>query len=271
MKKVLLCVFVLLLMSGCHKETDKIELFSREEGSGTRDMFVTSLGILKDGIDNISDKANVTGSGAVMISAVAENKNAIGYISAAAVNERVKAIAVDGDLPAEGDEYVLSRDFLVLYDENINEAGLDFLSYIGSAAAAETASEMGYFPISDTADYSPADVSGNVTVAGSASVFPLMDKLREEYSVLQPQVEVEIQQNDSSTGISLLGQKMTDIAMSSRNLRNGELGEGYAQSILARDAIAVIVHPSNKVSKLSSAQLKKIFEGYFESWGEIGE
>ncbi len=271
-KYALLLCLLALMMGGCANDKNEIALFCREEGSGTREMFVKGLGIMEEGIDAISDEANVTNSGAVMLSAVAGNKNAIGFISAATVNENVKTVSIDGYLPSDGENYPLFRDFIVAFDDDkLSEAAVDFLSFLRSEKAAEITKEMGYFESDDVHEYQMQPTEGKVVVAGSASVFPLMDRLREEYAELQPDVEVEIQQNDSSTGIALLAQGMADIAMSSRSIKPDELGEEYDHISIAGDAIAVIVHPKNLQRDFSSEQLREIFSGKRLVWEEHRE
>lgn len=271
-KYVLLFCLPLLMMNSCASTKNEIALFCREEGSGTREMFVRGLGIMEDGIDSISDKANVTNSGAVMLSAVEGNENAIGFISAATVGDGVKVVSIDGHLPLDREKYPLFRDYIVAFNKSkLSKPAVDFLKFLQSDKAAEVAKEMGYYEIDNALEYESVSMEGKVVVAGSASVFPLMDRLREEYAELQPDVEVEIQQNDSSTGIALLAQGMADIAMSSRNIKPGELGDEYDYTTIAGDAIAVIVHPKNSLSDFSSKQLRDIFAGKVLFWDKIGE
>ncbi len=266
---VLLC-FVLLVFTGCDYDSDKIALFCREEGSGTREMFVSGMGIMQEGRDSISDKANVTNSGAVMLSAVAQNKNAIGFISAATINDEVRAVTINGHDVADSKNYPLFRDFIVAFNtKKLSDAATDFLSFLRSDKMVEIAREMGYFEIVTPIEYQKKNVEGKIVIAGSASVFPLMNQLREEYSKIQKNVEVEIQQNDSSTGIALLAQGLADIAMSSRVIKNGELNGEYDSMSIVGDAIAVIVHPNNTKSDFSTEEIRDIFGGKITKWSEI--
>lgn len=272
MKKltILLCL-VILLLAGCNYDMDKIALFSREEGSGTREMFVTGLGIMQEGRDDISDEANVTNSGAVMLSAVAQNKNAIGFISAATANDKVRAVTIDGYEVTDSKNYPLFRNFIVAFNtEKLNPAVNDFLTFLRSDKAMQIASEMGYFEIEAPISYQmQSGAKGKIVIAGSASVFPLMNRLREEYGGIQKEVEIEIQQNDSSTGIALLGQGLADIAMSSRSIKSGELGNEFKSMSIVGDAIAVVVHPENARAELSSLEIRNIFNGKIKKWSEL--
>lgn len=273
MKKWMVALILLFsfVLSGCNKHVDTIELFCREEGSGTRDMFASGIGLMEDGVDRLSDAANVTGSGAVMLSAVERNANAIGFLSAAVVNEKVKTVTIDGTLPEDGDAYPLFRRFLVAYDAAADNAILsDFISFLSSTSVYDTVKEMGYFTEPAEKTYQmKKPLSGELSVAGSASVFPLMERLAAEYMKLQPNVKIEIQQNDSSTGISLLSRGVTDVAMSSRNVKDGELEQRHKIVSIAGDAIAVIVHPSNLHDDLSTQKLADIFSGKVRNWYEI--
>lgn len=271
MKKItVLLFFILLVFTGCEYDTDKIALFCREEGSGTREMFVSGIGVMQEGRDSISDKANVTNSGAVMLAAVAQNKNAIGFISAATINDEVRAVTIDGYDAADSKNYPLFRDFIVAFNTNKqSDATADFLSFLRSDKISEIAREMGYFETAKPIEYQKKNVEGKIVIAGSASVFPLMNQLREEYSKIQKNVEVEIQQNDSSTGIALLSQGLADIAMSSRRIKRGELTDEYDSVSIVGDAIAVIVHPNNSKRDFSKEEIRDIFGGKITNWSDI--
>ena len=266
------CVVLLsVFLSGCSKDYEKIELFCREEGSGTREMFAENLGLVSDGIDQIADFASVTNSGAVILSAVSRNKNAIGFLSAAAVSEDVKPVSIDGKNIKDGNEYPLSRDFLIAYDgDRKDEIINDFLSYLSSLNIYGIVEKMGYFSVNNNLQYQAGeDLTGDLTIAGSASVYPLMEQLVSEYKQYQPNVKIEVQQNDSSTGISLLSRGITDLAMSSRKIKEGELDKRFRTISIARDAIAVIVHPSNTKNDFSIEELASVFSGKIRTWNDM--
>lgn len=279
MKKVIKTVtavmVILLLLSSCAAQKDKVYLFCREEGSGTRKVFVDTFDILKDEVDNVDDNADITNSSAVMMQAVSGNKNAIGFVSFATLNDKVKSISING-VPAKQEyvkngEYPLTREFTISYSSTDGDEKLrDFVSFLHSRQSVQIIEEMGYFTNRETTIYkAEQNLKGKLVISGSASVSPLMDNLRLAYSKLQPDMEIEIQQNDSTTGLLLLKQGLTDIAMSSRPVKSEELEDGCQTTVLAQDAIAVIVHPENIISNLTAEQIRKLYSGEITEWDAL--
>lgn len=273
MKKIVLVTLTLFLLSGCSTQGDKILLFSRESASGTREQFVNALEITENGLDATDTDASVTNSSAVILSAVASNKGAIGYVSLPTVTDKVKAVAIDGNPPdfenVKNGSYPLKRTFYLVYNTNkISDCARDFLSFVQSAEGNKIIKEMGYMPLSKK-PYRAAKVEGKTVLAGSASVAPLMERLRARYAEFQKGVQIEIQQNDSTTGISLLGQDIVEVGMSSRDLKRDEHSKDYEIIDLAQDIIAVIVHPENQISDLSRQELKEIFSEKIKFWSEL--
>ena len=107
-----------------------------------------------------------------------------------------------------------------------------------------------------------------VVVAGSSSVTPVMEKLAEAYQKLNPDVNIEVQQSDSTTGVTSAQEGACDIGMASRELKDSETG--VESKVIAMDGIAVIVNPESAVEDLTSDQVKQIFTGEITSWSEIG-
>jgi phosphate transport system substrate-binding protein len=107
-----------------------------------------------------------------------------------------------------------------------------------------------------------------VTVAGSTSVEPFAELLAEEYMSRHTESHIYVQGGGSTAGIEAAMTHAANIGMSSRNLINDEK-KLYAVTI-AKDAIAVIVHPTNPMENLSLDQVKDIFLGKMENWKEIG-
>lgn len=270
-----LLLATICLLNGCSYTQGEIQLFCREEGSGTRENFARVLGLAQDGVDLISPYANVTNLGAVMLSAVEQNVEAIGFLSAASVSEssNVKTVAVNGQYPADGKTYPFFRHFLVAYNqENTNPVLSDFVVFLTSDLAAEETVEMGYFPAVKRTYYDAArELEGKLTVAGSASVYPLMNRLSSLYMKEHPGVTIEVQQNDSSTGLALLGRQVIDLAMSSRELTDDELSQEVVVKEIAGDAIAIIVHPDNMQDSFTMSELSEIFSGSVKKWDELNE
>lgn len=249
-----------------------ISLVSREEGSGTRGAFVEIFDLLqKQGnkkIDMTSPRAEITNSTAVMLTTIARNKNAIGYVSLGALSNSVKALNIDGVAPTAANikskKYSVSRPFLVITTK-ADPLADDFLGFIGSDKVRDTIVKAGYIPAGSNS-YKPKNPEGKIVVAGSSSVTPLMEKLKELYIAQNPKATIEVQQSDSTTGVNATVQGIAHIGMVSRELKDSELAKGVKPRVLAIDGLAVIVNPSNSLSNLSKDQVKQIFSGNIKDW-----
>lgn len=249
-----------------------ISLVSREEGSGTRGAFVEIFDLLqKQGnkkIDMTSPRAEITNSTAVMLTTVARNKNAIGYVSLGALSNSVKALNIDGVAPTAANikskKYSVSRPFLVITTK-ADPLADDFLGFIGSDKVQDTIVKAGYIPAGSNS-YKPKNPEGKIVIAGSSSVTPLMEKLKELYIAQNPKATIEVQQSDSTTGVNATVQGIAHIGMVSRELKDSELAKGIQARVLAIDGLAVIVNPSNSLSNLSKDQVKQIFSGNIKDW-----
>ncbi|MBQ8819201.1 substrate-binding domain-containing protein [Campylobacter sp.] len=273
-KKYLVALFVLCGLSSSLM-AENIYPISREMGSGTRGAFVDIFDVKKQignkKIDATSKKAEVTNSTGVMITTVANSKNAIGYISLGSLNDTVKAVKIDGVTPSvenvNNKSYTVFRPFNLAVSSN-NELVNDFLAYIGSNLSKNIIQKAGYIAIYDN-EFSSAKPSGKIVVAGSSSITPLMEKLKEGYKLVNPNATIEIQQSDSTTGINSAIEKIADIAMVSREFKDNELKSGLKTQILALDGLAVIVNKENSINSLSKESIKKIFTGEITDWNRV--
>lgn len=273
-KKYLVALFVLCGLSS-FLTAENIYPISREMGSGTRGAFIDIFDVKKQignkKIDATSKKAEVTNSTGVMITTVANSKNAIGYISLGSLNDTVKAVKIDGVTPSvenvNNKSYTVFRPFNLAVSSN-NELVNDFLAYIGSNLSKNIIQKAGYIAIYDN-EFSSAKPSGKIVVAGSSSITPLMEKLKEGYKLVNPNATIEIQQSDSTTGINSAIEKIADIAMVSREFKTNELKSGLKTQILALDGLAVIVNKENSINSLSKESVKKIFTGEITDWNRV--
>lgn len=279
MKRVIsvLAVFILIAcaFSGCGAGSSKINVMTREEGSGTRGAFVELFGIESEDengeiIDNTTLTAETTNSTSVMITSVASDPGAIGYVSISSLNDKVKAISIDGaDATVENIKnktYKISRPFNLAVKDNLSQTALDFLNFIMSDEGQKTVEDSGYISQGSTGDYRGNSPSGTVTVAGSSSVTPVMEKLKEAYTAVNPNAKIIVQQSDSTTGITSVTDGVCDIAMASRELSESEISAGLKSITFAADGIAVIVNPENPVTSLTSEEVKEIYTGERTEW-----
>ena len=273
-KKYLVALFVLFGLNS-YLLAENIYPISREMGSGTRGAFVDIFDVKeqvgKKKIDATSKKAEVTNSTGVMITTVANSKNAIGYISLGSLNDSIKAVKIDGVAPSveniNNKSYTVFRPFNLAISSD-NELVNDFLGYTSSNQAKSIIQKAGYIALYDN-EFSSLKPSGKVVVAGSSSITPLMEKLKESYKSLNPKATIEIQQSDSTTGINSAIEKIADIAMVSREFKDSELKKGLKTQVLALDGLAVIVNKSNPIDSLSKDSVKKIFTGDITTWEKV--
>ena len=274
MKKLLQFVMASLMLSLSCAFAESIYPISREMGSGTRGAFVDIFDVKQEAgkkIDATSKKAEVTNSTGVMITTVANSKNAIGYISLGSLNESVKALKIDGVAPSVANinnkSYTIFRPFNVVV-KNKTPLAEDFLSYAGSQNALAIIEKAGYIAVSKNA-FSSKKPKGKLVIAGSSSVTPLMEKLKEAYEKINPNANLEILQSDSTTGVNSTIEGIADIGMVSREVKQSELKKGLKVQVLALDGLAVIVHKSNKLDSISKENVKKIFMGELSEWDKI--
>ena len=260
--------------------TGTIDVISREDGSGTRGAFIELFGIQeeKDGekVDMTTVDASVTNSTSVMMTTVSGDEAAIGYISLGSLNDTVKAVKIDGaeataENVADG-KYKIARPFNIVTGEKESDAAKDFVNYIMSSDGQQIIEDNGYIKADKEAKaYEAGDVEGKVVVAGSSSIAPVMEKLKEGYEKANKDVKVEVQQSDSTTGVTSAAEGICDIGMASRELKDEETKEGLTATVIAQDGIAVIVNNENDTEDLTSDQVKSIFTGEITEWDDLAK
>lgn len=253
-----------------------IAVVTREEGSGTRDAFTELTGVLvKDGdtkTDNTTSSAVTINSTEAVITNVKDNDSAIGYISLGSLNDTVKALKV-GSVEATAEnvksgDYVISRPFNIAYKGELSEVAQDFVDYILSSDGQAVVSDEGYVAVTENAAYSGKKPEGKISVAGSSSVSPVMEKLAEAYQKVNTNAKVEIQTSDSSAGMQAAMEGTCDIGMASRDLKDEEAGSLTATTI-AKDGIAIIVNKANSCEDLTVDRIKSIYTGETTVWSDV--
>ena len=256
----------------------KITVVSREDGSGTRGAFIELFGIEeKDAsgkkVDNTTEDANITNSTEVMMQTVAGNPAAIGYTSLGALNSSVKALKVDGAeatvANVKSGSYKVTRPFNIATKESVSDAATDFINFILSAEGQKVVEDKGYISEGNKGAFKSSGASGKVVVGGSSSVTPVMEKLIEAYKKVNANVTIELQQSDSTTGMTQAGDGTVDIGMASRELKDSEKSKGLKGTKIAIDGIAVIVNKDNSLDSITSEQVKSIFTGKVTDWSQV--
>ncbi len=282
---ITMAVLSCLLLAGCGSLTapittgefdssQEINVISREGGSGTRVAFIDLLDIEEKGDDGTSKdrttkEAIITNKTDVMLINTAGNAYAVGYVSMGSLNDKVKALSIDGVSPTtknvHNSSYKLTRIFYIAIKEEASGLTKDFIDFILSSDG-QAVVDINYISVNaNAAAFVSSQPTGKIVVAGSSSVTPVMEKLREAYLEINPDADIEVQQSDSTAGISGLMEGTCDIGMSSRALKEEELGQLTAIPI-ALDGIAIIVNNANPCTNISSIQARDIFTGDILYW-----
>ena len=264
---------------GSGQSAEDISVYSREDGSGTRGAFIELFGLEEaddqgNKVDTTTDAAAITNSTSVMMASVKGDPGAIGYISLGSLDDSVKSLKIDG-VEATADNvkdgsYKIARPFNIVTTDELTPAAQDFITFIMSKEGQTIVEDNGYIAVSeDAASYTPTGTSEKIVVAGSSSVTPVMEKLAEAYEQANPEATIEVQQSDSTTGVTMAIEGTCDIGMASRELKDSEMGKGAQSQAIARDGIAVIVPVESAIEGLTSDQVKQIFSGKITSWGDV--
>lgn len=256
-----------------------ITVVSREDGSGTRGAFIELFGVQKEEngekMDMTTEEAVIANSTAVMMTTVAGDDYAIGYASLGSLDDTTKALKVDGVEPSvdtiKDGSYKISRPFNIATKDNVSDVAQDFINYIMSDDGQKVIEDNGYISVSD-GKFESNGAKGKIVVAGSSSVTPVMEKLKEAYEKANGgKITVEVQQSDSTTGITSAAEGICDIGMASRELKDEETKENLTATEIARDGIAVVVNNDNDIDELTSDQVKAIFTGETTDWEDLAK
>lgn len=281
--RIIICLVLGIIMviglSGCGgaDADNQITVVSREDGSGTRGAFVELMGILEKDADGnkkdlTTDEAVIVSKTDVMLATIEGDPSSIGYISLGSLNNSVKAVTVD-EVQAKSENikngsYPVARPFIIATKGIPSELARDFISFILSAEGQEVIAGK-YIPIDDNAKaFSSSNPAGKLVIAGSSSVFPIMEKLVEEYLLFNTDADIEVQSSDSTAGMSGVIEGTCDIGMASRVLTESELNS-LVPTEIAMDGIAVIVNKANPIENLTSDQIKSIFTGVTDTWDTL--
>ena len=268
---ILSALMVLGLASGCGQQfakTNELTVITREDGSGTRGAFTELFGI-----EEIFASAIVNDKTGIVLTTVADDVNAIGYISLGSLNDTVKALEIDGAAASveniKNGTYKIFRPFNIVTNDNLSDVAKDFIAYILSSEGQNVVAENGYIKDDDAQAYAGSKPSGTIKIAGSSSVTPVMEKLKEAYNKVNPNADIQINMSDSSNGVKSVISGTADIGMASRELKASETEQGVEATVIAHDGIAVIVNKDNPLKGLSSEAVKNIYTGAAKKWEDI--
>lgn len=258
--------------------SEYISVISREDGSGTRGAFIELFGIEQkdaDGnkVDWTTDEAVITNSTEVMLTSVSSDDYAIGYVSLGSLNDTVKALKIDGAEATvdniKSDTYKISRPFNIVTKEDMSDVAKDFVNYILSADGQKVIEDNGYISASELGAFTSDNSEGKIVIAGSSSVTPVMEKLKEAYLAVNTNAQIEIQESDSTTGITAAIDGTCDIGMASRELQDSEKESDVVSTVIAIDGIAVIVNKNSPLTELTTEDVMNIYTGEYTTWDSI--
>lgn len=258
--------------------TSAIAVYSREDGSGTRGAFIELFGVEEkdesgEKVDNTTEEAIITNSTDVMLTSVAGDTYAIGYVSLGSLNDTVKAVKIDGAEATveniKSGTYKIARPFNIATKGEVSEAAQDFINYIMSEDGQKIISANKYIEVANSGAFTSTNPKGKIVVAGSSSVTPVMEKLIEAYKAINTNADIELQESDSTTGITSTSDGTCDIGMASRELKDTETSLGLKATVIAMDGIAVIVNNNNPADDYTVDQVKDIFTGSAAKWEDV--
>ena len=298
-----LLLILTLILPSCSPIQKQITVVIRESGSGTREAFDRAV---TDGThfleeyaengkkisNNAPDAVVQTKSGA-LLSLVAHDPNAIGYLSLASVNSHVKVLSINGIFPTQetvsDGRYPIARPFVIMTTKKISLSPLaaDFLRYLKSNAAEEHASTAGAVFLSDptlraNTNAEPIPVfsytkqenlpTGKIVVRGSTSLERLITSAARAYADLygvDPANIFDIQLEGSAIGLKSVE---NDTQGNVIGLSSAAVSVAGVESFCpALDVVAVVVHPENTtVSNLSLTELYNVFSGKTRVFSDIG-
>lgn len=259
------------------KNSTEISVISREDGSGTRGAFVELFGVEEEQgnekVDMTTMEAIIANSTAIVMTSVSGDENAIGYCSLGSLNDTIKGLKIDGVEPTveniNNGTYKIARPFNIATNGTSSEITKDFINYILSEDGQKVVEENGYIKASDAAAFKSNGATGKIVIAGSSSVTPVMEKLSEAYKGINPGAEIEIQESDSTTGMTAAIDKTCDIGMASRELKESEKEAGLTSTVIAKDGIVVIVNKNNAIETMTKQQVNEVFRGNIINWEDV--
>ncbi len=256
-------------------EAAPITVITREDGSGTRGAFVEITGVMEDDIDNTTVNAIVHDGTGKVLTAVANDPGAIGYVSLGSLNDTVKALSVDG-VEATNDNvkdgsYAVARPFNIatLKGAELSDATQDFINFIMSAEGQAIADGEGFISVVEGEAFTSTNPEGEIMVGGSTSVYPLMEKLKEAYNAINPNVTINIEGIGSTGGMTGAQEGTFDIGMASRELK-AEEQEVLDGTVIAQDGIALIVNLENTLENITLAQIKDVYTEATTDYNALG-
>jgi len=296
---------LILLLQACSPtnntpkfESEKINVYTRDTSSGTRDGFFRGIGFSDASAnDSVLVSGFVIADNNAIMTAMATDIAGIGYVSLSSVNNTIKALDFEGVAATEtnvlNNTYGLKRPFVFMrrvdgdyVNDTEYQLTLAFMAYVQSRDGADVIANAGATATNNTGTWAsqvasyPVCALDNSSVTlkfgGSDSVQKIAEALSAAFSPACGNVQTENDHTGSSDGWKRTQGDQKDgvaykhIGYSSRFFRDAELaGPEDTRIQMAWDAIVAIVHKDNPVNNLTAAQLTSIYKGDFKTWGEV--
>ena len=269
-------------LTSCSKsafdEKKNISVVTREDGSGTKSAFMELLGL--KGKSDVSGVIVATGTAAVL-QEVKGNPLAIAYDSLGYITDEVKVLKVDGVEPSleniKSGKYKISRPLNVVYQESnvANEVNAAFLAFLQSSDAQSIISANGYVSTKDGAvAYTVVPgLTGEISISGSTSLKPLMEKLAAQFEQIQKGVSITVGGGGSGTGYNDAKNGVSDFGMISEAFQISK-ADNCTYYEVAKDGIAIIVGKANTFDNISLDDLRNIYdvdagENAIKVWADV--
>jgi phosphate transport system substrate-binding protein len=262
------------IFSGCIQQQEGLSLvvIGRDSASGTREFFWEHV----MGKENFSSRLLEKNSNGGIYITVSQTPGAIGYIGLGYLDSGVKALKIENITPSADNvlagTYPIARELYLFTKGNATGAVKEFIEYILSTEGQEIVKEEGFVPLTTSQPYNSSgkNPSGSITVGGSTTVFPIIEKAKDAFKDIYPQISITVSSTGSGAGITAVIAGTVDIAMSSRDLKSSESNKGLMMYTIANDGIAIIVNPENTyVDSITMVQLKSIYKGEITNWEDL--
>jgi phosphate transport system substrate-binding protein len=275
-KKLIIGLFFIIifsstLFSGCIQKQEglPIVVIGRDNASGTREFFWQYV----MGKENFSEYLREKNSNGGIYLSVTQTPGAIGYVSLSYADNKVKVLKIN-NISANSENvlagtYPIARHLYLLTKGNATGLAKEFIEYIQSSEGQAIVKEDGFVPLPTSVLYNSSGkhLNGVLTIGGSTTVFPIIEKAKDSFVRLYPGLSITVSSTGSGPGITAVSQGTLTIGMSSRDLKTSEKTLGLVNYTIASDGIAIIVNLENTyVDNLTLAQLKEIYKGEITNW-----
>lgn len=287
MKKILsaICLFAFCLLtlcscdmpggeetaSGTFDASKNVTVISREEGSGLRGVVADLFDFMEDDKDLTFSGVSVKESADDIRSAVSNDNYAIGYLPLVSVNDKVKAVKINGVLPTrenvKNGSYVFKHTLYAVTLDDASAAASDFLNFLVSDSARSILSDSGYITSDKVQKFTSTKPEGTLKVSVAASSEQAISKIKDEYSKHNDKLKIEIAKMNTKAALESLKDKDC-FAVITRELTDKE-EEKLDETEICEDAIAVVVNKNNTLDNISSDKIKKIYKGEIKKWSDI--